>query len=84
MHSLFASSLLLSSVLTSTLALPTTSKAPKSRYVAPLHQKTRLVRRYTGTAEADVPYNYETAWMTTVTIGGYTGNLLIDTGSADL
>lgn len=84
MHSIFASSLLLSTLLTSTLALPTTSKTPKPRYVAPLQQKTRLVRRYSGTAEADAVSNYETAWMTSVTIGGYTGNLFIDTGSADL
>lgn len=87
MHSILASSLLLSTFLTNALSLPTVSKPQKSRFIATL-QKSKLGRRYNGEAETDVVVSKVGTqginWVTTVDIGGYTGNLFIDTGSADL
>lgn len=73
--------------LTTTLAAPTNAKPSKPRLVAPLKRVNdgKLHRRYNGNEQVTgVPNGGQMNWAVSVQIGGYEGNLLIDTGSADL
>ena len=86
MNFISTSSLLLSTLLASALALPAPSPQ-KSRFTAPLRGHRGVKRQSNGAGEADdKQYGEPIAihWTTPVAIGGYTGNLLIDSGSSDL
>lgn len=73
MYPIIVSSALFGAFLGSAFALPATTAITTP-------QKTRNVAQVSG-----VPNDYgSTNWVTSVNIGGYTGNLVIDTGSADL
>ncbi|KAL8831192.1 MAG: hypothetical protein Q9191_001004 [Dirinaria sp. TL-2023a] len=76
---------LLASLLTSTLAFPSTSTAHKGRsFKAPLRRRV-IERRDNGLAQAvALPQDYITKWEVPVLLGGQQVSLCVDTGSGTL